>query len=148
MNYEEIIDDEFSSALIISSAERLFLTIACFGTLSSKISASVVFLGTTKMFSDGIISVNNTDGSFLVNGPNSKLISENISINGSKINGTFEVIDGKRDISNLEVEDELKLIAQKREDIVLLSGDIGNRMFDDFKEGRGAPGGPNVFCLI
>ncbi len=70
---------------------------------------SELFLGTTEMFSDGIISVNNTDGSFLVNGPNSKLISENIFITGSKINGTFEVINGKRDISNLEVEDELKL---------------------------------------
>ncbi len=81
---------------------------------------SELFLGTTNMFSDGIISVNNTDGSFLVNGPNSKLISENIFITGSKINGTFEVIDGKRDISNLEVEDELKLNI-KTDDIEMFS---------------------------
>ena len=81
---------------------------------------SELFLGTTNMFSDGIISINNTDGSFLVNGPNSKLISENIFITGSKINGTFEVIDGKRDISNLEVEDELKLNI-KTDDIEMFS---------------------------
>jgi transketolase len=30
--------------------------------------------------------------------------------------------------------DEITKIAQQREDIVLLSGDIGNRLFDKFKE--------------
>ena len=29
---------------------------------------------------------------------------------------------------------EVKLLAEKNKDIVLLSGDIGNRMFDDYKK--------------
>ena len=61
------------------------------------------------MLSDGEITVNNSNGSFLISGPNSKLISENINIIGSKISGTFDLINGKRDIGNLLVEDKQQL---------------------------------------
>lgn len=67
---------------------------------------SKLFLETTEMFSDGIITVNNSESSFSIIGHESKLISENILITGSKIKGSFEIIDGDRDINNLEVEDE------------------------------------------
>jgi len=70
---------------------------------------SELFLEGTQMFSDEKISVDNINGKFLIIGPNSKLISEDIYINGSKINGSFEIINGKRDITNLIVEDEKKL---------------------------------------
>ena len=30
--------------------------------------------------------------------------------------------------------EEITTIASKRNDVVLISGDIGNKMFDDFKE--------------
>jgi len=76
---------------------------------------SELFLETTKMFSDGSIKVDNLNGSFLIDGKNSKLISDNIFILGSKINGIFEIIDGKRNISNLEVQDK-KIINIKTDD--------------------------------
>ena len=81
---------------------------------------SELFLETTKMFSDGIIKVDNLNGSFLIDGNNSKLISDNIFILGSKINGIFEIIDGKRNISNLEVQDK-KIINIKTDDIDMFS---------------------------
>ncbi len=61
------------------------------------------------MLSDGKIIVNNLNSTFLIEGPNSKLISDNIYIIGSKIDGTFETINNKRDIANLNVEDKNKL---------------------------------------
>jgi hypothetical protein len=61
------------------------------------------------MLSDGEITIDNSKESFLINGPNSKLISENINIIGSKISGTFNLINGKRDIGSLLVEDEEEL---------------------------------------
>ena len=72
-------------------------------------SKSELYLENTKMFSDGKITVDNLNGSFLIKGPNSTLISDNINITGSKINGSFQIIDGKRDIADLIVEDEKKL---------------------------------------
>ncbi len=70
---------------------------------------SKLYLETTEMYSDGEINVNNLKGSFLLNGPNSKLISENTIINGYNINGEFEMVNEKRDISNLKVEDDIRL---------------------------------------
>jgi lipopolysaccharide export system protein LptA len=70
---------------------------------------SELLLEKTKMLSDGKISVDNIKGSFFIQGSNSKLLSDNIYISGSKINGEFEIIDGKRNIANLVVEDDKKL---------------------------------------
>ena len=70
---------------------------------------SELFLETTKMFSDGKINLNNVGGTFVINGSNSKLLSDSLYIDGSKIEGEFEVIDGERIIANLVVEDEKKL---------------------------------------
>ena len=70
---------------------------------------SKLFLEDTQMLSDGEITVDNSNGSFLINGPNSKLISENINIIGSKISGTFDLVNEKRDIGSLLVEDEEQL---------------------------------------
>ena len=81
---------------------------------------SELYLENTKMFSDGKIDVDNLKGSFSINGPNSSLISESIYIVGSKINGSFEIINGKRDISNLIVEDDKKLNI-KTDDIIMFS---------------------------
>ena len=61
------------------------------------------------MFSDGKINVDNIGGTFFINGSNSKLLSDNIFIRGSMIQGEFEIIDGKRNIAKLVVEDEKKL---------------------------------------
>ena len=81
---------------------------------------SELYLENTKMFSDGKITVDNLNGSFLIKGANSSLIRDDIYILGSKINGSFQVIDGKRDIANLFVEDEEKLNI-KTDDIVMFS---------------------------
>ena len=81
---------------------------------------SELFLENTKMFSDGKINVNNVEGSFLIEGSNSRLINDNIFIKGSKINGSFEMIDDKRNIGNLFVEDKNKLNI-KMDDIVMFS---------------------------
>jgi len=81
---------------------------------------SELFLETTEMLSDGKIIVDNVKGSFIINGSNSELFSEDIYINATKINGTFEIVDEKRDIVNLFVEDENKLNI-KTDDIVMYS---------------------------
>ena len=72
------------------------------------------------MLSDGKIFVDNLEGTFFIEGPNSKLISGNIFITGSKINGSFEIINGKRDIANLTVEDQ-KISNIKTDDINMFS---------------------------
>jgi len=81
---------------------------------------SELYLENTEMLSDGKISVDNLQGSFLIDGPNSKLVSDNIYITGSKINGSFDIINGERDINNLIVEDE-KILNIKTDDIVMFS---------------------------
>lgn len=81
---------------------------------------SELILDTTKMFSNESIKVDNIDGTFLINGTNSKLISNDIFILGSVINGFFEIVDGKRTVTNLEVEDE-KIINIKTTDIDMYS---------------------------
>lgn len=70
---------------------------------------SELFLEDTEMISDGMINVDNFKGSFYIDGPNSKLVSEDILIIGSIIDGGFEIINGKRNIANLIVTDKEKL---------------------------------------
>ena len=67
---------------------------------------SELFLETSEMFSDGSITVNNLTGSFAIEGPNSKLISDDIFITGFVINGKLVNKKGNREITDLEVEDE------------------------------------------
>ena len=67
---------------------------------------SELFLETTEMFSDGSITVNNIVGSFSIKGSNSKLITDEIFINGFEINGILVNKNGIRTISNLEVQDD------------------------------------------
>ena len=78
---------------------------------------SELFFETTKMFSDGSITVDNLDGSFSIEGSNSKLISDDILITGYMINGILGNKNGAREISNLEVEDEniLSIITEDTE---------------------------------
>ena len=72
------------------------------------------------MLSDKEINVDNLSGNFSIYGPNSKLITESIYITGSKINGTFQTIDGKRTVGNIEVVDENK-VNIKTDDIIMFS---------------------------
>ena len=78
---------------------------------------SELFLETTKMFSDGSITVDNLAGSFFIQGSNSKLISDTIFITGTMINGILYNKNGTREISNLEVQDEdiLSIITEDTE---------------------------------
>ncbi|MDC0498047.1 hypothetical protein OAO21_02670 [Alphaproteobacteria bacterium] len=78
---------------------------------------SELFLETTKMFSDGSITVDNIVGSFSIKGPNSKLITDEIFITGFEINGILVNINGTRTINNLEVQDEnmLNIITEETE---------------------------------
>ena len=78
---------------------------------------SELFLETTDMFSDGSIIVNNLAGSFSIEGSNSKLVSDNITITGFLINGILNNKNGIREISNLEVRDEniLSIITEDTE---------------------------------
>ena len=78
---------------------------------------SELFLETTKMFSDGSITVDNIIGSFSIKGPNSKLITDEIFITGYEINGILVNKNGTRTISNLEVQDKnmLNIITEDTE---------------------------------
>jgi len=78
---------------------------------------SELFLETTEMFSDGSITIDNLAGSFAIEGPNSKLISDDIVITGFIINGILVNKNGNREISDLEVEDEniLSIVTQDTE---------------------------------
>ena len=78
---------------------------------------SELFFETTEMFSDGSITLDNLDGSFSIEGSNSKLISDDILITGYMINGILGNKNGTREISNLEVHDEniLSIITEETE---------------------------------
>ena len=78
---------------------------------------SELFLESTDMFSDGSITVDNLEGSFSIKGSNSKLISDDIFITGFVINGVLSNVNGTREISNLEVQDEniLSIITEDTE---------------------------------
>ena len=59
-----------------------------------------------KMFSDGSIKVNNLNGNFYVTGLNSKLVNEDIFIEGEFIDGIFIDNETKKEIIFLNVSDE------------------------------------------
>ena len=67
---------------------------------------SVLLTDDIKMFSDGIIKVNNSNGKFSLMGPNSKLFNENILIEAQFIDGVFSNEKGKKEIIFLDVLDE------------------------------------------
>ena len=77
-------------------------------------------LNETNLFSDGMIEVNNKNGNFLLNGKNSKLYNKNITVTGSDIKGKFTSIENKKEIIELNVEDE-KLANIKTDDIDMYS---------------------------
>jgi lipopolysaccharide export system protein LptA len=81
---------------------------------------SELFLETTKMFSNGSITVDNVVGSFSIKGPDSKLITDEIFITGFEINGILVNKNGTRTINNLEVQDE-NLLNIITEDIEMFS---------------------------
>ena len=59
-----------------------------------------------KMYSDGFIKINNLNGDFKLEGPNSKLINENIFIKAEKIDGIFSNIGDQKEITFLNVIDK------------------------------------------
>jgi len=59
-----------------------------------------------KMYSDGFIEINNLNGDFKLEGPNSKLINESIFIKGEKIEGIFSNIGDQKEITFLNVIDK------------------------------------------
>ena len=59
-----------------------------------------------KMFSNGKIQVINLNGNFNLIGPNSILKSQDILIEGSKIDGTFSSINNSKEIIILNVYDQ------------------------------------------
>ncbi len=59
-----------------------------------------------KMFSDGFIKVNNISGNFLLEGPNSKILNEDIIIEGNYINGRFTNYNDEKEIDYLNIIDE------------------------------------------
>ena len=67
---------------------------------------SKLITNNTQMFSDGYIDVNNIDGSFTLDGLNSKLINESIFIKGNSIKGIFSRNTEIKEITSLNIEDE------------------------------------------
>ena len=59
-----------------------------------------------KMYSDGFIEINNLNGDFKLEGPNSKLINESIFIKAEKMDGIFSNIGDQKEISFLNVIDK------------------------------------------
>ena len=55
------------------------------------------------MFSDGFIKVNNLNGDFSLKGENSRLINDSIEIIAKSIDGNFNDITDKKEITFLEV---------------------------------------------
>ncbi len=67
---------------------------------------SKLFTKDIKMFSDGLIEVNNLSGDFSLDGSNSKLMNENIIIEGKKIDGNFLNKTNNKEITFLAVYDD------------------------------------------
>tara|TARA_B100001057_G_scaffold6848_1_gene6251 strand:- start:536 stop:1297 length:762 start_codon:yes stop_codon:yes gene_type:complete len=59
-----------------------------------------------KMYSDGFIEINNLNGDFKLEGPNSKLINESIFIKAEKMDGIFSNIGDQKEITFLNVIDK------------------------------------------
>ena len=68
-----------------------------------------------KMYSNGLIEVNNLSGNFSLKGKGSKLISDDIIIEAESIDGIFTNIDGKKQISLLNVVDEKISFVQNKD---------------------------------
>ncbi len=67
---------------------------------------SELFSDDFKMFSDGFIIVNNSNGKFFINGPNSRLINESIYIEAESIEGIFSNNNDKKQITYLNIVDD------------------------------------------
>ena len=67
---------------------------------------SELFTDDIKMFSDGFIKVNNSNGKFTLIGPNSKLVNESILIKGEFIDGIFSNDQDEKQIVFLNVIDD------------------------------------------
>tara|TARA_Y100000590_G_C15503690_1_gene932646 strand:+ start:254 stop:1018 length:765 start_codon:yes stop_codon:yes gene_type:complete len=114
---------------------------------------SELILNKASMFSDGIIEVNNNKGTFFLNGKNSSLNSENITVKGTIINGEFISLNEVNEVTKLDVQDDkisniktnkidmysLKAIYDKEKNIIelidkvkvirgneIITGDYGN----------------------
>ena len=59
-----------------------------------------------KMYSDGFIEINNLNGDFKLEGPNSKLINESIFIKAEKMDGIFSNIGDQKEITFLKIIDK------------------------------------------
>ncbi len=68
-----------------------------------------------EMYSDGSIEVSNLSGKFILEGLNSKLVSENILIKGKSINGIYSDVSGRKEITLLKVVDENKSYIKNNE---------------------------------
>ncbi len=91
-----------------------------------------------EMKSDGFIEVNNSNGKFKLNGPNSRLLGDNIDIKGSLIEGIFININNVNEVQEMYVEDNsgvniqtetLNMFSQKakynkKEDIIELFDNV------------------------
>ena len=67
---------------------------------------SKLFNNNTKMLSDGFIKLNNLTGEFQLDGENSKINNDEISISSDKIFGNFKSSNGVNDIEYLETKNE------------------------------------------
>jgi len=68
-----------------------------------------------EMYSDGSIEVSNLSGKFILEGFNSKLVSEDILIKGKSINGIFSDVSDRKEITLLKVVDENKSYIKNNE---------------------------------
>ena len=68
-----------------------------------------------KMYSNGLIEVNNLSGNFSLKGKGSKLISDDIIIEAESIDGILTNIDDKKQISLLNVMDEKISFVQNKD---------------------------------
>ncbi len=68
-----------------------------------------------EMYSDGSIEVSNLSGKFILEGLNSKLVSEKIIIKGKSINGIFSDVSDRKEITLLKVVDENKSYIKNNE---------------------------------
>jgi len=68
-----------------------------------------------EMMSDNLIKVNNSNGKFMINGPNSRLKSTSVNIVGSLIEGKFFQINNINEVENLYVADDKKINIKTKE---------------------------------
>ncbi len=90
---------------VFASGEFLSYTIAD-KSLSVKGKNSLVEIESTKMSSNNYIEINNSLGSFQLLGKDSNLYNSDISIIGSKIVGSYKIVNNITEIENLTVEDK------------------------------------------